>query len=341
MSLERRVVLLSRDVGLASIVGLALANGDRVAHIRAASELADWSQEAVAAVVLDSRPQTHLLSYKQVRDRYRGPLVMLLDQGERHPDLPPDGARRFLYRPFSVAGIAAALATPPPQLGALETAIIDAWSRHARPDAPVRPAGLSYRVGWGPSGRRRLRSWAWTVAALVALLLVFNLSDQGPCGPGCARFGSVAGASESRNPLTFRPPYAAGGGSGGGGGTGQSATPAPEPAPVGVPLASGIGGLIESINPITATNPTPPAAPEPVPGVPPPNPPPTTGPTPPPTTGPTPPTTAPPTTAPPTTAPPTTAPPTTAPPTTAPPTTAPPTTAAPTTAAPTTAATTT
>jgi hypothetical protein len=335
------VVLLSRDVGLASIVGLALANGDRVAHIRSASELADWSQEAVAAVVVDSRPQTHRLSYKQVRDHYRGPLVMLLDQGERRPNLPPDGARRFLYRPFSVADIAAALATPPPQLGALETAIIDAWSRHARPDAPARPDGLSYRVGWGPSARRRLRAWAWTVAAMVALLLVFNLSDQGPCGPGCAGFGSVAGASESRNPLTSRPPFG-GGGSGGGGGTGQSATLAPEPGPAGVPLVSGIGGLIESINPITATDPTPPTAPKHVPGVPSPNPPPTTTPPPttgpaPPTTGPAPPTTAPPTTAPPTTAPPTTAPPTTAPPTTAPPTTEPPTTAPPTTEPPTTA----
>ena len=56
VSLERRVVLLSRDNGLASIVGLALANGDRVAHIRSTSELTDWSEETVAVVVLDSRP---------------------------------------------------------------------------------------------------------------------------------------------------------------------------------------------------------------------------------------------------------------------------------------------
>jgi hypothetical protein len=328
------VVLLSRDTGLASIVGLALANGDRVAQIRAAAELADWSEETVAAVVLDSRPQTHRLRYKQVRDRYRGPLVMLLERGERRPNLPPDGARCFMYRPFSAADITAVLATPPPALGVLETAIIDAWSRHAGPDAPAkRPEGLSYRVSWGPSARRRLRAWAWTVAAMMGLLLVFNLSDQSPCGPGCASLGAVAGASESRTPLTSRPPSRGGGGSGGGR-TGQSTTPGPEPGRPSVPLVSGVGGLIESINPITATDPTPPAAPKPVPGVPSPTSPPTTSP-PPPTTGPTP-TTAPPTTAPPTTAPPTTAPPTTTPPTTAPPTTAPPTTAPPTTAPPTT-----
>jgi hypothetical protein len=342
--LERRVVLLSRDNGLASIVGQALANGDRVAHIRSLAELTDWSEDAVAAVVLDSRPELHRQRYKQVRDRYHGPLVMLLDRGEHHPSLPPDGARRYLYRPFSAADVAAVLGTPPPKLGTLETAVIEAWSRHAGPEAAKRPAGLAYRVAWGRSARRRLRAWAWTVAAMVGLLLVFSLSDQSPCGPGCTRLSAVAGASESPTPLTSEPSAAGGGATGGGGQAGQSTTPPSQPGPGGVPLVSGIGGLIQSINPVTATDLTPPAAPEPVPGVPSPTPPPTTAPpttaptptTAPPTTAPTP-TTAPPTTAPPTTAPPTTAPPTTAPPTTAPPTTAPPTTAPPTTAPPTTA----
>jgi hypothetical protein len=331
------VVLLSRDAGLASIVGLAVSNGDRVAHIRSASELADWSEDAVAAVVLDSRPHLHRQGYKQVRDRYHGPLVMVLDRDERHPSLPVDGARRYLYRPFTAADVAAVLGAPPPKLGSLETAIIDAWSRHAGPDAAKRPAGLSYRVSWGKSARRRLKAWAWTVAAIVGLLLLFNVSGQSPCGPGCTRMGAVAGASESPTPLTARPATPGRGAGGGGGQGGGSATPPSQPGPAGVPLVSGIGGLIESINPVTAADPTPPAPPKPVPGVPapPPPPPPTTAPpTPTPTTAP--PTTAPPTTAPPTTAPPTTAPPTTAPPTTEPPTTAPPTTEPPTTAPPTT-----
>jgi hypothetical protein len=327
------VVLLSRDNGLASIVGLAVANGDRVAHIRSTSELTDWSEDAIAAVVLDSRPHLHRQGYKQVRDRYRGPLVMLLDRDERNPSLPPDVARRYLYRPFSAADVAAVLGTPPPKLGTLETAVIDAWSRHAGPDAAKRPAGLSYRVSWGKSARRRLRTWAWSVAAMVGVLLVFSVSDQSPCGPGCTRLSAVAGASESPTPLTSEPSAQGGGASGGGGQAGHSTTPPSQPGPGGVPLVSGIGGLIQSINPVTAADPTPPAAPEPVPGVPSPTPPPTTAP---PTTAPTP-TTAPPTTAPPTTAPtPTTAPPTTAPPTTLPPTTAPPTTEPPTTLPPTT-----
>src|SRR5215218_9929892 len=91
-----------------------------------------------------------------------------------------------------------------------------------------------------------------------------------------------------------------------------SSTPVPiqPPTPTGggLPLVSGVGGLIQSISPISRTDTTPPAGPVAVPGVPAPSP-----------------ATAPPTTSPPgTSPPPTTAPPTTDPPTTAPPTTAPP-----------------
>src|SRR5215218_7108980 len=88
-----------------------------------------------------------------------------------------------------------------------------------------------------------------------------------------------------------------------------SSTPVPiqPPTPTGggLPLVSGVGGLIQSISPISRTDTTPPAGPgDPAPA----------GITQPPGTTP-PPTTAPPTTTPPTTAPPTTAPPTTTPPT--------------------------
>jgi hypothetical protein len=363
---ERRVVLLSRDPGLISITGRLLSNGDRIAHFRSVAEVSDWSTPVVAAVVLDSPPQTRRLSYKQVRDRYDGPLVMLLDTGERRPDLPPDGARRFLHRPFRVAELSRLLGSPGPGLGQFEAAIIAAWSRHATAEQAVRARrGPSYRINWRPSLRRRVRAWAATVVALMGLLLVFGLSDQGSCAPACTTFGGpVAGASESGTPLTA--PAGGSGGSGGGrppGSSGASSQP-PTPAGGGLPVVAGVGGLIDSISPITSDDTTPPTGPQAVPGVPaapgadpPPatSPPPTTTPpgtdppatTAPPTTAPpttdppattAPPTTAPPTTEPPTTQPPTTEPPTTAPPTTAPPTTEPPTTEPPTTEPPTTAA---
>jgi hypothetical protein len=344
---ERRVVLLSRDPRLASITGRLLSNGDRIDHYRSPAELTNWSAPVVAAVVLDSQPQARRLSYKQVRDRYDGPLIMLLDKGERRPDLPPDGARHFLHRPFKVAELSKLLGAPGAQLGPFEAAIIAAWSRHATAEQAAQVRRPSYRISWRPLQRRRARAWAATVVALMGLLLVFGLSDQGPCSPACASFGGgVAGATESRAPLTDPSARSdgsgSGGGSGGGGGRppGSSAASPQPPTPTGgsLPVITGVGGLIQSISPITADDPTPPSGPDAVPGVPAPpgtNPPPTPSPgTTPPTTGP--PTTAPPTTAPPTTEPPTTEPPTTEPPTTAPPTTEPPTTAPPTTEPPTT-----
>jgi hypothetical protein len=343
VAVERRVVLLSRDPGLASITGRLLANGDRIAHFRSAAELPNWSEPAVAAVVLDSQPQARRLSYKQVRDRYDGPLVMLLDKGERRPDLPPDGARHFLHRPFKAAELSKLLGMQTAELGPFEAAIIAAWSRHATAEQAVRARrGPSYRINWRPSLRRRARAWAATVVALMGLLLVFGLSDQGACpSGGCTNFGGpIAGAAESPTPQTA-PSGASGSGGGGGGAapSGSAAASSQPPTSTGVlPVVTGLGGLIQSINPITSVDITPPSGPTAVAGVPAPpgtNPPPGT--TPPPNTTLPPGTTLPPTTAPPTTAPPTTDPPTTAPPTTDPPTTAPPTTDPPTTDPPTTA----
>jgi hypothetical protein len=369
VTVERRVVLLSRDPGLVTITNHLLSNGDHIAHFHSAAELSDWSTPPVAAVILDSQPRARRLSYKQVRDRYDGPLVMLLDKGERRPDLPPDRARQFLHRPFQAAELSKLLATPTAEeLAPFEAAIITAWSRHATAEPAVAARrGPSYRIDWRPSLRRRVRAWAATVVAVVGLLVVFGASDQGGCAPACTSLGgAVAGAAESDTPQT-----SAGAGQSGGGGAntpppGSSAASSQPPTPAGgFPVVTGVGGLIQSINPISAGDTRPPTGPKAVAGVPAPpgttpppasspppgtTPPPTAGPptttpptTPPPTTAPpttAPPTTAPPTTEPPTTAPPTTEPPTTAPPTTEPPTTAPPTTQPPTTAAPTTAATT-
>jgi hypothetical protein len=352
VAVERRVVLLSRDPGLASIAGRLLSNGDRIAHFRSAAELSDWSTSVVSAVVLDSQPQSRRLGYKQVRDRYEGPLVMLLDKGERRPDLPPDGARHFLHRPFQAADLSKLLGTPGAELGPFEAAIIAAWSRHATAEQAVQARrGASYRINWRPSLRRRARAWAATVVALMGLLLVFSLSDQGPCPNGCTTFGgAVAGAAEPKTPQTAIAAAGSGGRSSEPPGSSGASSQPPTPTGGSFPVVTGLGGLIQSINPISTGDTRAPTGPQAVAGVPAPptTAPPTTEPptTAPPTTGPPttappttePPTTAPPTTEPPTTAPPTTEPPTTAPPTTEPPTTAPPTTEPPTTAAPTTAA---
>ena len=272
---EGQVVLLSRDEGLASTIGRLLSDGEGVAQFHSAAELTDWSTPTVATVILDSQPHVRRLSYKHVRERYDGPLIVLLDKGERRPDLPPDGARRYLQRPFEVAELSRLLDTPVPELGSLEAAIIAAWSRHAtaEPAAPVRPARSSQVPAWRPSRPRRVRVWAATIIALVGLLLVLGLSDRGSCAPSCTQLGGgVAGAAETETPLTSTP--ATGSPGGGGGGSqppGSSATSSEPPTPVGVagfPVVTGIGGLIQSISPITSTDTTPPSGPVAVPAVP-------------------------------------------------------------------------
>src|SRR5918996_1442109 len=84
---------------------------------------------------------------------------MLLDRDERRPNLPPDGARQYLPRPFSAADLGAVLARQPAELGVLENAIIDTWARHAARDPLPRPDGLAYRTSWRPSTRRRVGGW--------------------------------------------------------------------------------------------------------------------------------------------------------------------------------------
>ncbi|HVG65544.1 MAG TPA: hypothetical protein VND02_05670, partial [Actinomycetota bacterium] len=262
--MERRVVLLSRDPGLAMIAEHLLSNGDRIAHFHSAAELSNWSTSTVAAVVLDSQPQARRLSYKQVRDRYDGPLVMLLDQGERRPDLPPDRARQFLHRPFQAAELSKLLATPTAELGPFEAAIITAWSRHATAEPAVEARrGPSYRINWRPSLRRRARAWAATVVAAVGLLVVFGVSDQGPCAPTCTSFGgAVAGAAESDTPQTSAGAARSGGGAGSTRPPGSSAASSQPPTPTGgLPVVTGVGGLIQSINPISTTDTSPPSGP--------------------------------------------------------------------------------
>src|SRR4029450_12668669 len=149
-------------------------------------------------------------------DRYDGPLVMLPDKDERRPALPPDVARHFLHRPFKAAELSKLLGTPTAEMGPFEAAIIAAWSRHATAEQAVDARrGPPSRTTWPPSLRRRARAWAATVVAAVGLLVVFGVSNQGPCTPTCTNFGgAVAGAAESDTPRTSAGAARSGGGAG-------------------------------------------------------------------------------------------------------------------------------
>ena len=360
VSVERRVVLLSRDPGLASITGRLLSNGDRIAQFRSAAELSNWSTPVVAAVVLDSRPQARRLSYKQVRDRYDGPLIMLLDKGERRPDLPPAGPASSCTARSGRPSCPSCWARQPPSSGrsrprsSLPGRATPPPSRRSRPgEAPPTGSTGGRRCGGGPVPGRPRSSPSWACCWCSA-----SARTQSPCTPGCTNFGGAVAEIHPTEPLPADQVWR----------QRQPRHPAPRvlwrlvPAPG--PHRRVPGGRRgwradpvhqphlhhrhqPALGPHQRRRGPRPSGHQPAPDHEPRNPPPTTNPpgtNPPPTTTPTttaPPTTAPPTTAPPTTAPPTTDPPTTAPPTTAPPTTQPPTTAPPTTAPPTTAAVTT
>jgi len=368
-----RVIVLSRDRRLATIAGGLLDFGEALTCFSSPAELPDWLHPPVDAVVLDFPRRSRGIVYRQLRQRYHGPVLALLDPGEVQSGLPPNRGRlAVLHRPFSGEELSASLGklvgAPTPSGGPggkVPHVVATAAGGTPAPATPATPAGTATPAARGgvapPTGaaaraaRHRTRAWrrldplirrrvkGWAVGVGVTALLLVGISLSG--GSGCRSAGAgctnVAGAVES-------------------GGLGGNPGPTTRPlgshtAPPGLqPVASTKGSPTQPADPpgsgmqlpiasgvgdlIAGTSSSSGGAPLLV----------VTGgsgSSPPPsggsggTTSPTttqPPATVAPTTAPPVTAAPTTEPPTTAPPPTEPPTTAPPTTEPPTTAPPTT-----
>jgi hypothetical protein len=421
-----RVIVLSRDRGLATIAGQLVDHGQALTRFVSPAELPDWLSQPIGAVVLDFPRRARGIVYRQLRQRYRGPVLALLDPGETSSGLPTDRGRvDVLQRPFRGEQLSALLATltgsgrdrarrakaraltappvggeparpgqtafggiaafspapPVPALGPPSRGEAIAASIGATLALPPPPARLETTgnalVGVGPEvtgsssgarrrrrapqlqlgavGRHRLKGLAVTLGATVVLLIGITLSGDPSCrAAGCGIASAIGtGGAPPIAPGVSATPGATPPASGAGRAAPAKGAPAQAPAApaptVTIPIASGVGDLINGTSSSSGGAPllvvgggsgggtgggsTPPGGGGSGGG--------TGGGVPPATTRPpgttSPPTTAPPTTAPPTTAPPTTAAPTTEPPTTAPPTTEPPTTAPPTTDPPTTA----
>lgn len=419
-----RVIVLSRDRGLATIAGQLVDHGQALTRFVSPAELPDWLSQPIGAVVLDFPRRARGIVYRQLRQRYRGPVLALLDPGETSSGLPTDRGRvDVLQRPFRgeqlsallaaltgsgrdrarrvkaqsltappvggepahsgqaafggiaafspagpvpalgppsrgeaiAASIGATLALPPPpaRLETTGNALVRVGPAVTGSSPGARRGRRAPRLQLGAVGRHRLKGLAVTVGATVVLLVGITLSgDPGCRAAGCGIASAIGtggvppiapGASASPSAT---PPASGSGRAAPANGAPAQAPAAPAPT-VTIPIASGVGDLINGTSSSSGGAPllvvgggSRPSAPG---GSTPPSggsgggtgggvPPGTTRP--PGTTSP--PTTAPPATAPPTTAPPTTSPPTTEPPTTAPPTTEPPTTAPPTTEPPTT-----
>jgi hypothetical protein len=107
-----RVIVLSRDRGLATVAGELLDYGQALTRFVSPAELPDWLSQPVAAVVLDFPRRARGIVYRQLRQRYQGPVLALLEPGETSSGLPTDRGRlEVLQRPFQGGQLSSTLAT--------------------------------------------------------------------------------------------------------------------------------------------------------------------------------------------------------------------------------------
>jgi hypothetical protein len=114
----RRLLLLSESAGLAAVLTRLLDRRDRLTRT-------GWSREATEKaglgeadlVVLDVPRAGRAAAFQQLRRRYQGPVVVLVERGDDGRALPADRARTLLARPFSADDLRAALGLPEPPAG--------------------------------------------------------------------------------------------------------------------------------------------------------------------------------------------------------------------------------
>jgi hypothetical protein len=105
-----RVVMLSRDQGLASIAGQLIGWGQPLTRFSSPTDVPDWLRPPTGVVVLDYPKPERVIVYRELRQRYLGPVLALLDPDESSSGLPVDQARiGILHRPFNGGELSASL----------------------------------------------------------------------------------------------------------------------------------------------------------------------------------------------------------------------------------------
>jgi len=108
--IARRVIMLSRDQGLASIAGQLVGRGQPLTRFSSPADVPDWLRPPTGVVVLDYPKTTRAVVYRQLRQRYQGPVLALLDPDEDASGLPTDHGRiGTLHRPFTGEELSASL----------------------------------------------------------------------------------------------------------------------------------------------------------------------------------------------------------------------------------------
>src|SRR6266511_566140 len=220
--------MLSRGGRLGTLAVQALGEGRSLSCLESPADLADWAHPPVDGVLLDFPRRQRGIVYRQLRQRYRGPVLALLDSGDDGGGLPSDrGPLAILRRPFSGEELAdvlgpllAAADDAPATVGAFEPATpvrvgteLPVLSALSAPLSPAPAAQLLvsrvtldraeprlHESRWDALVRRGLRPWQVAVGATAIVLLGLSFSAPSPCRSGCTNVAVAAGAAE-RNAL--------------------------------------------------------------------------------------------------------------------------------------------
>jgi hypothetical protein len=158
----RRLLLLSESAGLAAVLTRLLDRRDRITRTGWSAQATDQVGLGEAdLVVLDVPRAGRAAACQQLRRRYHGPIVVLVERGDGGRALPADQARTLLARPFSTDDLRAALGLPAPPAGSHREA-----PRTPRPTA-IRPTPPAPKAA-APGAADAPAALAGKAATLVA-----------------------------------------------------------------------------------------------------------------------------------------------------------------------------
>jgi hypothetical protein len=200
------VTFLYRGVRLGAELLALLGERRHVNVISLPVELAKGPPTDV--VVIDVPAQDRWATCEHVRRHYRGPLIVLLGQGESGRSLPPDHNRTLLTRPFSIRQLSVALAMPGQTLPNWDPAghlqfvpSPAARSGGTKPSpGPARnlAAQTAPRLARSWRDRRLVRISAISVMAALLFMGAFAVVSQGDrCGSGCDKLSGADPVSPS------------------------------------------------------------------------------------------------------------------------------------------------
>jgi hypothetical protein len=277
VTVERRVIMLSRGGLLGTFAVQALGDGRALACLESPADLDDWAHPPVDVVLLDFPRRHRGIIYRQLRQRYRGPVLALLDPGDDGGGLPSDrGPLAILHRPFSGEELSevlgelltpagadrpAAAAAPSGQgtngqgldrqgpdghrpLGRPNGSVVQLVVSGATLDAAEQPPR---RSRWNALARRGLRRWEVGLGLAAIMLLGLAFGAPSGCRSGCTAV-AAAGGAEGGAPSTIAAIAGPGtvGVQPGPGGSSASSTGSAA-VPLVPPATSVIGSLISSL----------------------------------------------------------------------------------------------